>query len=129
MNNVKKTIIKILEIARYQKDKDKFADEFILLCFEKTFDELAVSIPMDKREKLKLDISKSKDLESVAKYMGEYIQSSVLKATLQAVSARLFQDYIVTVMPSLNDNRKDKLLEYIEELATDKNNSQFPTVG
>jgi hypothetical protein len=121
MKDIRKTFIQILEIIDYKKDKEKFTNEFISLCIEQAYFDLTESMTPEKKDSLKKLAENAQTLEAFADSLNKHIDPNVLRITIETVSARLFQEYISTIMPTLSPERKMKLLDYLATLSTVSN--------
>lgn len=113
MLNPKNTIIDVLEIISYQHDKEKFSDDFIELCMKQSFLELIGEIPKEKVEMLKIQMKSINDLDQYITLLKKYINPPLLKRKIEYTSAKLFQEYIDEIFPTLDENTKEKLMVYL----------------
>ena len=117
MKNPKETIIQILEIINYQNDREKFADTFIELCIKQAFAELLGSLPPEKTAVLTSQVKTVKSLEEFIKLLRSCINPLLLERKIEQSSAKLFDEYIREILPTLDPLRKTKLLDYIGDLS------------
>jgi hypothetical protein len=115
----KETIIKILEIIEYQGNRDKFAMEFINLCFQKTFLDLLKDIPEDEIEILKSKLNDAQNNDEMIKLLEKYIESERLITTLKIRSMELFEDYVESILPTLSEVKKVELINYLKTVSED----------
>lgn len=118
MKNPKQTIIEILGIINYQNDKEKFADNFIELCIKQAFVEVIDSLPKEKTASISAQIQAAKTPEEFVKHLRSYINPQFLERKIEQTSSKLFNDYIQEILPTLDDSKKLKLMDYIETLGS-----------
>lgn len=111
-------ILQILEIIHYQSDKEKFAREFIDLCCKHAFVEIIGELPVDKAQELGRQVKAVKEFSQFIALLQTYIPRSVLEKQIEVASARLFEEYVEEILPTLDSATKATLLDYLDTLKT-----------
>ena len=114
------TLYTVLEIIGFDGDKRKFVTEFINLCFEQVYMDLLKGIPNHDQDNLIAQLRKADTQQALIDLLKPYIMAERLKSTLQVVTTGLFEDYLETIMPTLNEERKKKLLDFLASLSDRK---------
>lgn len=112
----KQIILQVLEIIGYEEDKDKYANDFLALCLQKAFVNLTQELPQDKQDQLRQRISLTQPEKTEALLL-EYFQKDKFEAAVKEASASTFEDYLKTIIPTLNDDQKNKLEAYLSSQA------------
>lgn len=116
-NDPKQIILQVLEIIGYEDDKDKYANDFLSLCLQKAFVSLTQDFPQDKQDQLTQRMS----LISADKIEGlllEYFPKEKFETAVKEASRSTFEDYLKTIIPTLNDDQKNKLEQYLSSQAS-----------
>lgn len=116
MLNPKNTIIDVLNIINYKNDKAKFADNFLELCMKQSFLEMIGDLPKEKVTFLQKQIQSARDLDQFLSILKKYIHPLYLKRNIEQVSAKLFEEYIEEIIPTLDETTKTKLFLYLEKV-------------
>ena len=114
------TLYTVLEIIGFDGDKRKFVTEFINLCFEQVYMDLLKGIPNHDQDNLIAQLRKADTQQALIDLLKPYIVAERLKSTLQVVTVDLFEDYLETIMPTLDEERKRKLLDFLATLEANK---------
>ncbi|PIR08713.1 hypothetical protein COV53_01590 [Candidatus Gottesmanbacteria bacterium CG11_big_fil_rev_8_21_14_0_20_37_11] len=114
------TLYSILEIIGFDGDKRKFVTEFINVCFEQVYMDMLKDIPVHDQDNLIAQLRKADTQQALIDLLKPYIMAERLKSTLQVVTTGLFEDYLETIMPTLNEERKKKLLDFLASLSDRK---------
>ena len=114
------TLYTVLEIIGFDGDKRKFVTEFINLCFEQVYMDLLKGIPVHDQDNLIAQLRKADTQQALIDLLKPYIVAERLKSTLQVVTVDLFEDYLETIMPTLDEERKRKLLDFLATLEANK---------
>jgi len=109
-----------LEIIGFDGDKRKFVTEFINVCFEQVYMDMLKDIPVHDQDNLIAQLRKADTQQALIDLLKPYIMAERLKSTLQVVTTGLFEDYLETIMPTLNEERKKKLLDFLASLSDRK---------
>ncbi|MCR4324079.1 MAG: hypothetical protein NUV69_00120 [Candidatus Curtissbacteria bacterium] len=104
----------VLEIVGYEGDKDRFAEEFLILCEDKVLGEMTSSMPNDKKEELAKKLSAETDPVKTLSILREYIDPEEYKRRLKSVSEEIFAAYFRQVMPSLSTDQKKQIEGYMK---------------
>jgi len=109
-----------LEIIGFDGDKRKFVTEFINVCFEQVYMDMLKDIPVHDQDNLIAQLRKADTQQALIDLLKPYIVAERLKSTLQVVTVDLFEDYLETIMPTLDEERKRKLLDFLATLEANK---------
>lgn len=117
VNNIIQTT---LDIIGYAEDKDEFVKKFIEGCDKKTIADQVSSLPPEKQEELKQELSKSQSQEDIKGILAKYFSEEQYSQSLEKVTKSSFQEYIDSVMPALTEEQKKKLDSYLSSLQSSK---------
>jgi hypothetical protein len=109
--------IEVLNIIGYENDKEKFTENFFSICLGEARNEILGRMPKEQKDILQAKVDGSEKVGELAKILGEYIDPKEMKTTIATTTARLFQEYITTIMPTLTSQRKEKLINYLDTLS------------
>lgn len=109
-------IIKILGIIGYRNDKLTFAREFVEICMQDSFKEMLERLPKEKVSELETKIKGAENLAEFAEILKRYISPPILERTIERNTARLFEEYIDDILPTIDDKTKEQLMEYLDEV-------------
>jgi hypothetical protein len=116
-NDPKQIILEVLSIIGYENDKDKFASEFVTLCMQKAVSNLINGMPQDKQDQVLQRLSLTTP-DSWGTLLSEYVPEENLAAAIKDTSSLIFQDYIKEIEPTLNDEQRNKLSQYLSSQAS-----------
>lgn len=110
--NPKQIILKVLEIIGYEDDKEKFANEFLSLCLQQALVALTQTLPQDKQDQLTQRSSLTPP-DKMEELLLEYFSAEKLQEDIKEASRTTFEDYLKEIIPTLNENQKNKLEQYL----------------
>jgi hypothetical protein len=111
--NPKQLIIQILNIIGYEKDKEKFAEEYWNICIENVIFKLISNFDDNKKIELQNKISLLKQNDNIEKLLLEYFSEDEYKEAVKTESQTMFVEYINTLLPTLNEEQVKKLQEFL----------------
>lgn len=114
--NPKQIILKVLEIIGYEDDKDKYANDFLALCLQKAFVNLVKELPQDKQDQLTQRISLTSGEKAQALLL-EYFPKEKFEVAVKEASQSTFEEYLKTIIPTLNEEQRSKLESYLSSQA------------
>jgi hypothetical protein len=120
----------ILELIGYEDNKEEFVKEFFELCQKQTVLDLVKSLPEEKQNELKeklsvqLDSSKANNVSAVLDQLktlpdgaNEYFTEEQRVAAFQKAVENGFKNYLSEVMPTLSEEKKSELQNYLKSLS------------
>lgn len=114
---IQNSILQILDLINYTGDKKKYVNDCLALCEKKALLEILNSLPQDKQESFKQDISNTEDVENKKRILQNYIPSTIYPEKLN----NIIQDYLLKfmdkVIPTLNKDQLTKLESYLKTLS------------
>ncbi len=113
----KQIILQVLEIIGYEDDKEKYANEFLTLCLQKALVSLTGELPQDKQDQLTQRISLTA-LDQLEKPLLEYFPKEKFEEAVKEASRSTFEEYIQTIIPTLNEDQRNKLEQYLSSQAS-----------
>ena len=114
-NKAKDILLKILEIIDYQKNKSEFANKFLDMIYKQAFLKVIENLPDNKKLNLDNEI-KNKNLDKSMEILLNYVSKEDFEETVERVALEMFIDYIQKIMPTLTDEKKSKLRDFLSEL-------------
>jgi len=111
----KQILLKILEITGYKGDKEKFTNDFLSLCIQKTLPDLIDSMPYEKQVELSQRINFMTP-EKQEIIILEYINQEVFDKAHLAVTIKTLQDYMNSIQSTLTEDQKFKLEAFLSTL-------------
>lgn len=104
----KQAILQVLDAIGYENDKEKFVDEFLVLCLQKALTNLMEKLPQDKQYQLihKMSLTPPEKKQNI---LSEYFQKDKFDSAVKEASQSTFEDYLKTIIPTLKDDQKNKL--------------------
>ncbi|MBI4098218.1 MAG: hypothetical protein HY426_04235 [Candidatus Levybacteria bacterium] len=111
-SNPKQIILQVLEIIGYSDDKEKYADDFLALCFQKAFVNLTQKLPQDKQDQLTQRMSLVSADKTEALLL-EYFPKEEFENAIKEASRSTFEEYLKTIIPTLNEEQRSKLEAYL----------------
>ena len=105
----KNILLEVLNIIDYKDDKEKFTNEMLQLAHDEAIVALLEKLPLCKKEELKKSFSRALTPEEAKDIIEHYTTFEEYKKSLQKTSDKLFQDYILTILPTLSKDQKQKL--------------------
>ena len=118
-NNLKDTILKILEAVEYADDKEAFVKEFEELVNIQAVESLINSLPQDQKEALKIEGSANKDnSEKVSEILKSRFNEEQMQKSLEETTKSAVMEWMKTIEPTLSDQQKQNLVKLSEDLNT-----------
>ncbi len=110
--NPKQIILQVLDRIGFEDDKEKFANDFLLLCFQQALGNLAKELPSDKQTELTQRMSLISE-NQVEQLLLEYFPKEKLEEAVKQSSGTLFEEYLQTIIPTLNPDQQEKLGSFL----------------
>jgi len=114
----KDIIIDVLNIIGYQGEKDNFANELLNICEKQALINLIKMLSNEKQVSLNKDINES-DMPS--EILDKYFDSNRKNKALEEATAQIIQDYIKTIMPTLNAEQMANLEDHFKSMKPTSN--------
>ena len=114
--NPEDILLKLLDIVRFQGDKSKFINEFLINIKLEALLNLAGLLPEDKKQKLKQLAHPSANPEKVIGSIQGYFSESEIEHEISDVSQNAIKKYIETISQALSSSQKDQLLHFAKRL-------------
>lgn len=115
--NPKQIVIRILDIIAYKKNKDAYAEEFVSLCQQQTLINLLQSLSEHRKRQFQTDLDgKLDNAERLQKLLKEYFSESDIAKAGEKASEETFKNFLHSIIPTLNDDQKEKLNTYLQSL-------------
>jgi len=115
----KNILIKILETINYSEDKDEFVAEFLKNIQLESLLDLINTLPSNKQEDIKNQLSKSSDNQKkVAEILEIYFLQDQIQQSLENVSKNAVIKYIQTISQTLSDSQRANLIEVLESFSS-----------
>lgn len=114
MNNIRTTLLKILEIIDYRDNKDNFVDEFLKNLQLQSFLDLMQTLPKDKQQELQKQLQSVTQLEELNNKINLYFNEKQLKDSLENTARTGLANYIQAIDPSLSTVQKNNLAKLLE---------------
>lgn len=111
--DTKQILIKILEIIDYKDNIEKFADDFIKLCYDTTNVEMMQLLSKEDKKQFEEDLLALPDINQTPTVFGKYISPEKYKKHLEEVTEKLLMDYFQTIAPSLTEEQVEKLINFL----------------
>lgn len=112
----KEILLNVLIIINYQDDKEKFTNEFLQLCMQRALVEIVATLSENDQHAIEEKLMAIQTQEEVQSVLQQYVGQGRYLETVQKATQELFQDYIQTILPTLNPEQKDKLQEYLASI-------------
>lgn len=106
-------INKVLEIIDYQENKDQFTHNLLKLCDKQAFMNLVKMLSNDQQVLLSKDLSTE---DNSAQVMENYFNDRQKYDALKDATAQIIEEYIRTIMPTLNKDQLIKLEEHFKNM-------------
>jgi len=115
-SNPKQIILQVLEIIGYEGDKSKYANDFLSLCLQKAFMSLVQELPQDKQDQLtqRMSLTTPDKMEAL---LLEYFPKEKFENAVKEASRSTFEEYLQTIIPTLNEEQSNKLEQYFSSQA------------
>lgn len=110
-DTVKKVIVDVLDIIGYQDDKEKFAQDFIATSTHQAMLNLIEELPVNEREVLTGD---KNEPENVKKLFEDNFSEEQRVEALKKTIAENFNNYLETIIPTLDTQKNDRLRAYFQ---------------
>jgi len=116
MIDTRKTILGVLDIIGYEKDKEAFADEMLAMSEKHALTELIKSLPDHKRTPLVHLLNITHRKQELITILRRDITAEAYALQLEKSINDLFFDYLETIEKTLDEEKKKKLNEYLASL-------------
>lgn len=103
---------KVLTIIDYRDDKNLFIDKFLELAIQKTNQLLIDNLPDAVQKQLNENSHNAADFASL---LSRHIPSDKYQQELASQISQQFEEYIETILPTLEREKKNTLLEFLSE--------------
>ncbi len=112
----KQIILQVLGIIGYEGDKDKYANDFLSLCLQKALVDLMRELPQDKQDQLtqRMSLITPDKMETL---LLEYFPKEKFETAVKEASRSTFEEYLKTIIPTLNEDQHSKLETYLSSQA------------
>jgi len=111
----KEIMMKILEITGFQGDREKFTNDFLSLCIQKTLPSLIDGLTYERQVELSKRINFMPP-EKQEIIILEYIEQKTFDNLLLQETVKTLQDYLESVRPNLNPDQIQRLDAYVVSL-------------
>jgi hypothetical protein len=112
----KEILLNVLTIIDYKDDKETFANQFLQLCMQRALVDIVEALPQDQQKTIQEEVTPDKKPEEVQQILQRYFSQEQYLQQLQLSTQALFQDYIQTITPTLSDDQKQKLQQYLTSI-------------
>lgn len=109
----KQIIIDILDIIGYENDKDKYAENFLSVCFGQAISNLTSTLSPEKQTEFKEKIVALKSEPELYNTLIEYFPKQEYEKAIQDASKATLGDYISSITPMLTLEQNNKLEQYL----------------
>lgn len=116
MKNPKEIISKALELIGYDGDKDAFANKLLENILEQAVLDLIETLPQDKQDSLKQELNGIADPQKIHDVVTTYATSEEYSKVLEQTAAKVMEDWLVKVGPSLSETQRVDLETYLASL-------------
>lgn len=110
-------LFKTLDIIGYADDKEEFVNRYLQNCYELTIEKLLQTLPKEKQEELRKFISSQDTTEQIREKLLKNFSKDQLLQTLDKVVEEYFVDYLNSVAPALNNDKRHELDKYLSSLS------------
>jgi len=104
----------VLTIIGYEDDKEHFVNQFMMLCIQEANAAAFATLPLDVQKQLDAHVKKNE-----AHVVGEMLVKHITKDTYEEhLSLQIqtnFEDYIETIIPTLDKQKKNTLLDFLSD--------------
>lgn len=114
MDEARKILINVLHIIGYNKDKVRFANEFIDLCCRKAVIECISALNKEHKNVFDDEIKGIRELDKCIMILQKFITREAYEKTLEKISSDMFVSYINSIIKALNKPKREKLRKYLE---------------
>ena len=115
-NDPKKIISELLEIIGYTDDKESYVNSFIEICYQKALLDLIVKLSEEKQQQLNQRLSLT-PVDEKRKLYEEYFPKEEIDEAIENAGKETFEEFIKSVEPTLNDDQRNKLGDYLNSLS------------
>lgn len=114
-NDPKKIITQVLEIIGYEDDKESYTNSFLELCYQKALLVLIDKLSEEKQQQLNQRLSLT-SADEKRKLFEEYFSKEDIEEAMKNAAKVTFEEFIKSVEPTLNDDQRNKLTDYLNSL-------------
>lgn len=114
--NPKDIILHILSIAGITDNAEAYADEFLRLCENASFDDVIKRLPQEQQQQFQQKIAGIPDKHTIQEAMREYVGVEQYETALEKASQVLFKQCMDTILPSLSQEQLKNLQVYTQSL-------------
>ena len=112
----RKILFDILVITGYDGDKELYITQFLNLCQIDIVNELFERIPPQKQEMLANDLKAITVYEDLQDALKKHFAAEEISIISSNVTQKLFGEVLQKVLPTLTNEKKEKLKEYFKNL-------------
>lgn len=109
-------IFDILDLTHYPKNKEEFFDLFIQLSVKKTLEDLIETLPEGKKSEVKEKFDNAQTSKDISDIVEQNFTQENYARTMQQATVAVLNDYIASTLPSLTEQQKQDLDNYLSSL-------------
>jgi len=115
MDDYKNILNKILEVINYSEDKNVFVSEFIKNVQLQSLIDLLKTLPADKQEEIKNQLSANPDnQEKISEILKNFFSQDQMQESLKNASKEAISKYIQSISSTLSASQKTNLTRVLE---------------
>jgi len=119
MNKIKQTLVNILDIVGFDKDKEKFAEEFLGLVESEALLDLIEGLPEEDQEKVAKQLSKLEEPQKIGSVVEEWFSPKEVLERLMEVIEKRTKELFEGVKDDITDEQKKELENYAEQVVSE----------
>lgn len=116
MSNHNDLLLKILQAVEYQDDKEVFVLKFEKNIFLQSIADLIKSLPLEKRDELKLELNQLENPEVALETLKNNFTDSQVQDAIKKSAKDSIKKYIQSINPTLSEPQKNNLMKVLKEI-------------
>lgn len=113
MQKLEEILSKILDIIKYQRDKNEFITKFTTAAKQEALIALIDQLPPDRKDGLKTKVESEEDPEKLKAIIDEFFPNGEFKETFKKTTENVLTDYVKVITPTLPSDKQEALKSYL----------------
>lgn len=119
MENLYGILLDILNIVDYEEDREEFVKHSTIIITADIIEQLMKQLPADQREAFEANIESAlSNAENMDQLLGTYFEKAAIEDVSKIALENFFKDYYTTVSPTLTEDQRVALAEYLHKFST-----------